>query len=55
MTYLEAAEHLRQKRQLHTDTTHREALQIAEQALLAQERQSQMLRNWQTWAQVGAK
>ena len=52
MTRLEAAEHLRQQAR---DKTYREALQLAEQALIAQERQTRMLRDWQAWAQPGAK
>ena len=53
MTRREAAEHFRQQRQLSSDTTHREALQLAEQALVAQDRQTRFLKHWQAWADQG--
>ena len=54
MTNREAAERLRLMRQELRNIKDREALQLAEQALIAQERQTQMLRDWQAWTQPGA-
>jgi len=55
MTYQKAAEHLRQLRQQSRNMKDREALQMAEQALLVQDRQTQFMQHWQAWARQGAK
>ena len=55
MTSREAAERLRQERQQSRDRAYREALQMAEQALVTQDRHTQALRHWQAWAQRGAE
>ena len=49
MTNREAADRLRLMRQELRSIKDREALQMAEQALIAQERQTQMLRDRQAW------
>ena len=55
MTNREAADRLRMVRQELRNIKDREALQMAEQALLVQDRHSQTLRHWQAWAQQGAR